>query len=338
MQAGADDAMTISDTTHKFVGRPTMPMPSVVGITAFVQTALSFMPAASSSLVGVTNLCNGRVTVGSICSGLDGAAMSMAALSRCIAGFSTDHVFSCEKSAAKRSLIRTICPDVRHVFRDALEMATGSAYDEIQQAIIPTMRVEFLTMGFPCTSISPLNNSPGGFLDRVTASGGVYAAGMSYIKRHTPSCVIMENVLRILHVRSVDGDELWASVTSSSPSWRGWVAPAHAVIKDMRDLGYHAGLVHVDSSEFSVPQRRNRVYFLFIRALGGRTAIMPEPWTFKADGPVQEALIIMGRLRSPTPLPLEWFIASDYVLGVSGNAHRDLASVKWRDRHARFAD
>ena len=106
----------------------------------------------------------------------------------------------------------------------------------------------------------------------------------------------------------------------------------------MRDLGYHAGLVHVDSSEFSVPQRRNRVYFLFIRALGGRTAIMPEPWTFTADGPVQEALIIMGRLRSPTPLPLEWFIASDYVLGASGNAHRDLASVKWRDRHARFAD
>lgn len=65
--------------------------------------------------------------------------------------------------------------------------------------------------GFPCKSVSPLSTTPGSVNDNICTSSIGWLGMKSYIKKHRPSMVLIENVSRLFSQRKVEGG------TSSHP-------------------------------------------------------------------------------------------------------------------------
>lgn len=102
---------------------------------------------------------------------------------------------------------------------------------------------DLLVAGFPCTDISH-NGKQQGFKDASTRSGLVHYA-IDIIARKHPRFIVFENVKNLIGKNfKADFDEL---------------------LQQIEQLGYQSSYQLLNSSDFGVPQNRERVYIVFIR-------------------------------------------------------------------------
>ncbi len=176
---------------------------------------------------------------------------------------------------------------------------------------LPQADIAFI--GFSCKSASSLNN---GRVDLVAAlaRGDLASAGstgatlvglISYLDRHRPLIVILENVTCLL-VRTAFG------------------TPMSALQRVFKDLGYELQWALLSSQEYLLPQRRRRIWL----------------WAcLSACCRLRDTREVLDVLRA-APLPLSTFLgAEDAEIHAAFKARRPTPRVReflWKDVHRRY--
>ena len=101
-----------------------------------------------------------RFTVGSICSGSDVIAKCLDAVAKHFRehyniSVVPEHVFQCEINPTKREHLRTHCP-CKYMFKEAKDLGGTRAIDLISGLRVLIPYVWLFSVGFPCTSRTPL--------------------------------------------------------------------------------------------------------------------------------------------------------------------------------------
>ena len=109
--------------------------------------------------------------------------------------------------------------------------------------------VDVFVAGYPCVSLSTLNNNRQGFEDAESKTGSGYFAAMGFIRQFKPPLVAFENVRTMLQSRQQDGGRRPIDIQNDR----------------MMTYGYDAFYMLCNSCEFGLPQSRNRVWMLYIR-------------------------------------------------------------------------
>lgn len=117
---------------------------------------------------------------------------------------------------------------------------------------------DILTAGFPCQPFSNAGNRKGVHDSR----GMLYKECLRIIKKKFPKVIVFENVKGLLSTKYIDGRNL-----------------AEVIVEDLSDIkGIGYNVVHqlVNSSDYGVPQNRERVLFVGVRKDLGITFRFPE--------------------------------------------------------------
>ena len=147
---------------------------------------------------------------------------------------------------------------MRHLFQDVVDIATGTAFCDLLQGTMVVPSVDILIAGFPCVDLSSLSNRDVSFDDLDSSSGRCYRAVVKYITVHKPSFIILENVAAVCHRKR----------NASKPC-------VAQIIEDMRSDGYVGGVHKMNTFDYGLPQRRNRVYMLFTRLAASTVPALP---------------------------------------------------------------
>lgn len=110
-------------------------------------------------------------------------------------------------------------------------------------------QVDGLVSGFPCVSVSALNNSAPQFCDSASATGNGWRAVQGYIKRSRPGWIVLENVKRLSQRREVDKHK----------------KPSDTIVRTMKAMGYRSMVSLINSKEFGLCQSRSRTWLIFVR-------------------------------------------------------------------------
>ena len=256
--------------------------------------------------------CNSSVNLGTLCSGLDVAAIGARLMEKMwpssVSGppMLFKHVFACEIDEAKLKLSNA---DV--LWRDIVKVGSGTAVNERTHVSSPTLGCDVLVAGFVCKDFSLLNNSPTTWKSKHGKSGGTFFGVKNYVKRHTPLIVILENVKAITSVRELHGSGM---------------SPAHRILNAFRDMGYDGGFEIINTQDFGLPQRRNRCYFIFVytgEPVASRTATH--------DPIAATAFSIVARLMCSS-MPLTDFLSGDAPKPKRQRRQTDV----WKEKHAEF--
>lgn len=65
-------------------------------------------------------------------------------------------------------------------------------------------QVDLLCAGFPCKSVSTLSTTPGSVVDSSCTSGIGWLGVESYVRRHRPPLLLLENVKSLFSERKVE--------------------------------------------------------------------------------------------------------------------------------------
>ena len=184
------------------------------------------------------------ISLGTLCSGGDFVVLVCRALAGSLSSLATKHVsvtdaFACEAN-----------PEVRAFRERAVAGCLGPCWPDVHNLPLDSMgHCDLLVFGSSCKSLSRQNNNPVS-LENVDASDPAASSGstlhgcFSYVERHLPKIVIMENVVGLLQ-----------------PVRRGSSTRNIDLLCSRLDaLGYKHGHGVFDSRDFLVPQSRARVY------------------------------------------------------------------------------
>ena len=214
-------------------------------------------------------------SLASLCAGSDSPRLVFEAISSVAAdsGISTSmkHALSAELNAQKRHFLRTVFPDGSPLFGDLHslleEVADDYGYGEAQEEIKKTRPPDFNTLiaGFPCQSVSRLNNMRKESLDAVRSKKGKTGnawAGIKNILRmarrqgRTISFAVFENVLGLGSpnpARAVQGEGQPNGILSSNLA---------ACMADLHEEHFFSCAVQLDPRSFGHPVSRPRYYIL----------------------------------------------------------------------------
>ena len=170
-------------------------------------------------------------------------------------------MFTCENDEAKAEwlgMLKCNSPDTRN-HKDAVHMSGRRAHDRISKGPKPVLSVSLLHAGVSCKDISGLNDEAGNnlaeilqWLKKLDIGNGLECsdedmpngttaitllATLKYILKHKPGVVMVENV---------------KAFQALEPELR----------RIFLDLGYALCFLQVNSTEFSVPQSRPRIYMV----------------------------------------------------------------------------
>ena len=183
------------------------------------------------------------ISLGTLCSGGDlvvplSRALVAALGSLCSISLTVMDAFACEAN-----------PEVR-AFRERALGSCGPCLHDVHHLPLDSMQpCDLLVFGSSCKSLSQQNHKPRSLNDTdasdpAASSGSTLRGCFSYIEKHHPKIVIMENVTRLL-----------------GPVSRGSATRNVDVVASLLDpLGYTHGYGVFDSCDFLVPQSRARVY------------------------------------------------------------------------------
>ena len=267
-----------------------------------------------------------QIRLGSLFSGLDTGAICMdVLLAKMKEAYPSqpiemNHVFACENDTKKIKQLKVMFPKLTHLYTDGYQVASGHARDEFSGKVVDTLGCDLLTAGFPCTSLSGLNACPKKFRNRKSASGGGWMCVSDYIKRHEPRVVVLENVLKIAQCRKIDRLGL-----------RKPICPARQIVAAMRARGYVGGYQTVRTENYGLPQRRTRVYFVFVRgeskSCTATARSSPQP-----DG---IAAKVFERLNTFAckPMALDKVLLQHPGVNAIAMSHHRQSGKKWKRRH-----
>ncbi|KAJ8456991.1 hypothetical protein ONZ45_g18498 [Pleurotus djamor] len=156
------------------------------------------------------------------------------------------HEFSCEIEPFKQAYIeRNFQPPI--LFRDVCELGGDEAHTAYGALAPVPGDVDMLVAGTSCVDYSNLNNEKQD-IDANGESGRTFRGMMSWVKKHRPPIVILENVCS---------------------------APWDKVKDYFRDNDYSAEFVRVDTKAYYIPHTRTRVYLFAVDQVKSK---IPEEW------------------------------------------------------------
>lgn len=251
----------------------------------------------------------GKLKIITLCSGTDAPIIALEALLKILNDTTTanikhkiemEHVFSCEIDKYKREFIkRTTNPPL--LFNDVKELASGKthAHDEKTKRKVPK-DFNILVAGTDCKDFSTLNKS------RKSLNGGgksdvTFHSVLKFTAIHQPAIVVLENVAN---------------------------CPIGEMIAKFEDIGYIGVHKKVCTSEYILPQQRNRAYFVFLHKKKARFS----------SGSKEKWISTMNRLGKEKPLKWTDFLidspkySSDVAPNQKGNRGKPLSeslNSKW---------
>ena len=197
----------------------------------------------------------GRIGYASDCSGLDGGSFALRYM-----GVDFDHLFSSEVHPNYRRVLEATHPDIMTVFHD---MTTRKPRD-----LHPFLgRVTCYTSGFPCQPFSSIGSQAGAADER----GSVVWHCVLTIHELLPDVFILENVKRFTERR-----------------FKKQFMDALASLRSIGGNIYNVDWRVLDSQNFGVPARRERLYIV-----GMRRDRQCAPWSWpKPQSPVSLSTIL----------------------------------------------
>lgn len=208
-----------------------------------------------------------KLRVATMCSGTESPLLALELICQSIQEqygipLEFEHVFSCEIEPFKQAYIeRNFKPPL--LFRDVCELGDTEAYvffstpwhdsdiaysTTAYGALAPVPGdVDLLVAGTSCVDYSNLNNLKKG-IDGGGESGRTFHGMMSWVDKHRPPLVILENVCS---------------------------APWDRVRNDFERKNYSAEFMRLDTKQFYIPHTRTRVYLF---AVDKRASQLPAEW------------------------------------------------------------
>jgi len=203
---------------------------------------------SDEQLASLTEAWSGKtLKVATVCSGTDAPILALEILLSALKektehNINMEHVFSCESVPFKRDFIeKTTNPPL--LFKDVMEMASGvgECHDGVERKVPENFTI--LIAGTECVDFSSLSTTPKGLHDK-GRSGNTFWATLALTKLRQPPIVILENVAK---------------------------CPAKEMEKAFQEAGYDAAHCKVCTSDYLLPQSRQRKYFLFLHRDQSRT-------------------------------------------------------------------
>ncbi|KAI9062495.1 hypothetical protein FKP32DRAFT_1593141 [Trametes sanguinea] len=223
-------------------------LPPIFRIPAIFSDLVSRIPQIKE----VAEYLKGRkMRVATMCSGTESPLLALNLIQRSIlehygVSLEYEHVFSCEIEPFKQAYIeRNFQPPL--LFRDVCELGDDEATTAYGALAPVPGDVDLLVAGTSCVDYSNLNNEKQD-IDANGESGRTFRGMMSWVKKHRPPLVILENVCG---------------------------APWDRVAEYFGRNGYSAEHLRVDTKTFYIPHTRTRVYLL---AVDQKRSSLPDAW------------------------------------------------------------
>ncbi|KAI8996425.1 hypothetical protein BD414DRAFT_477931 [Trametes punicea] len=223
-------------------------LPPIYRIPAIFSDLVSRIP----QIKDVAKYLKGRkMRVATMCSGTESPLLALNLIQRSIVehygvSLEYEHVFSCEIEPFKQAYIeRNFQPPL--LFRDVCELGQNEATTAYGALAPVPGDVDLLVAGTSCVDYSNLNNEKQD-IDANGESGRTFRGMMSWVKKHRPPLVILENVCG---------------------------APWDRVVEYFARNGYSAEHLRVDTKTFYIPHTRTRVYLL---AVDQKRSSLPDAW------------------------------------------------------------
>lgn len=164
--------------------------------------------------------------------------------------------------------------DAQATFRANLGEIDGRDIREVPAEEIPDC--DIITAGFPCQPFSNAGNRKG-----VNDSRGMlYLECLRIIREKKPAVFLFENVKGLKSSKYIDGRNLVEVITS-----------------DLEGMGYIVTHKVMNSVDYGVPQKRERLIMIGVRSDLGKAYVFPEP------SPVTEKQTLGYILDMPADLP-----------------------------------
>jgi hypothetical protein len=130
---------------------------------------------------------------------------------------------------------------VKYIFANGEDVAKGSAFCERAGKMVSTheLFVDLLVAGFPCKDLSSLKQEPCSMFDPSGPTGSALCALLKFICRTSPSAVLFENVMGILHLKRFETERPW-----------------DLLHKRMKKAGFIGGYLPMNASSYGLPQSR----------------------------------------------------------------------------------
>ncbi|KAL5513360.1 hypothetical protein ACEPAH_3759 [Sanghuangporus vaninii] len=192
-----------------------------------------------------------RLRVATMCSGTESPLLALELIQESIQKLFSmkldiEHVFSCEIEPFKQAYIeRNFSPPI--LFRDICELGGDEATTAYGSQVPVPGDVDLLIAGTSCVDYSTLNNEKQD-IDADGESGRTFRGMMSWVDKHRPPLVILENVCG---------------------------APWNKVVKYFERNKYSAAFFRVDTKNYYIPHTRTRVYLL---AVHQKNSSIPDSW------------------------------------------------------------
>ena len=158
-----------------------------------------------------------------------------------------------EKAGFERVFANDFDKDAQAIFKLNLGDIDGRDIRDVPVEDIPDC--DILTAGFPCQPFSNAGNRKGVHDSR----GMLYQECLRIIDSKKPKVMVFENVKGLMSSKYVDGRKL-----------------IDVIAADLDEIGYAVTYEVVDSSNYEVPQRRQRLILVGVRKDLGITFVFPE--------------------------------------------------------------
>eukprot|EP00490_Sorites_sp_Unknown_P017646 CAMPEP_0114659822 /NCGR_PEP_ID=MMETSP0191-20121206/18606_1 /TAXON_ID=126664 /ORGANISM="Sorites sp." /LENGTH=382 /DNA_ID=CAMNT_0001886177 /DNA_START=47 /DNA_END=1195 /DNA_ORIENTATION=- len=160
-------------------------------------------------------------------------------------------LFSCEFDDLKQKWILQNFPDTKRLFSDIKTLKRNEVFNIVTQSKESVPSANIFITGFVCKSVSTENNERKTYkncIDDATGeTGETFSGMMSYVRKHCPMVVIAENVKGI--TQRIDGED-----------------PVILQVADtMKRAGYHFAWRLLNTSDFGIPQSRDRCWMVGLR-------------------------------------------------------------------------
>jgi site-specific DNA-cytosine methylase len=228
------------------------------------QLSTSHRSALKRSLQQLRGLAGEELLIGSLCSGTDlivPCFKQMMARLQSVLGIEEPmrvrHVFSVEFNAAKRKWIEeNFRPEF--LFESVTDLNQPTVKDLLSQTEVPVPYAHFVWAGFSCKNLSKLNEHQMLFQNCLVtgqgSTGKTYFGIMSYLKKHRPLIMFLENVRALLGTNKSRDNIM-------------------ALIRDAASLGYLVLYICVDAAAYGLPQQRLRAWLSLVKI--SHDAILP---------------------------------------------------------------
>ncbi|CAK5267738.1 unnamed protein product, partial [Mycena citricolor] len=216
-------------------------LPPINEIPAIFADLVSRIPRIQSV---AQRLAGRKLRVATMCSGTESPLLALELIGKAVLdqhqlGLDVEHVFSCEIEPFKQAYIeRNFHPPL--LFRDVCELGGDEAHTAYGALKPVPGNVDLLVAGTSCVDYSNLNNEKQD-IDAKGESGQTFRGMMSWVKRHRPPLVILENVCS---------------------------APWPRVEEEFEKIGYAARFARFDTKQYYIAHTRTRVYLIAVDMRG----------------------------------------------------------------------